>query len=159
MRRFRIHLGGLYSSIFAVPSLTRKSYYRWCQIFHPTRAHLFEWPMHLLLRFKLFPLSSPTHPHPHLIPPSLISYPSNTPLSFKLLNSSGSRNLLIDTSSASPFLLRVLSTKSLANACAVAGSRGRNLISLSRGSPGTILHLSKSRDTEAWPWVCIWISS
>src|SRR4051794_18893624 len=49
-------------------------------------------------------------------------YASKTPLSFKLLNSSGSKNLLIVTSSASPFRLLVLSTKSRASACAVAGS-------------------------------------
>lgn len=81
--------------------------------------------------------------------------PSNTPLSFKLLNSSGSRNLLMVTSSASPFLLLVLSTKSLASACAVAGSRGRSLISLSSGSPGTMDQRSKTRERETWPWVWI----
>jgi hypothetical protein len=81
--------------------------------------------------------------------------PSSTPLSFRFLNSSGSRNLLIVTSSARPFLLLVLSTKSRARACAVAGSRGRSLISLSSGSPGTIDQRSKTRERDTWP--CVWI--
>src|SRR5690242_5919216 len=86
--------------------------------------------------------------------------PSNTPLSFKLLNSSGSRNLLMVTSSAKPFLLLVFSTKSRASACAVAGSRGRSLISLSRGSPGTMDQRSKTRDRDTWPcvWICAFVS-
>ena len=83
------------------------------------------------------------------------TYPSNTPLSFKLRNSSGSRNLLMVTSSARPFLLRVLSTKSRASCCAVAGSSGRVVMSLSRGSPGTMDQRSKTRERETWP--CVWI--
>ena len=82
-------------------------------------------------------------------------YPSSTPLSFKLLNSSGSRNLLIVTSSARPFLLLVFRTKSRASAWAVAGSRGRSLISLSSGSPGTMDQRSKTSDRDTWP--CVWI--
>lgn len=82
-------------------------------------------------------------------------YPSSTPLSFKLRNSSGSRNLLIVTSSARPFLLRVLRTKSRANCWAVAGSSGRVVMSLSRGSPGTIDQRSKTRERETRP--CVWI--
>jgi hypothetical protein len=93
---------------------------------------------------------------PFLYDTSFFVYPSSTPLSFRLLNSSGSRNLLMVTSSARPFLLLVLSTKSLASACAVAGSRGRNLISLSSGSPGTMDHRSKTRERETWPWVWIY---
>ena len=92
----------------------------------------------------------------HTLETSFFIYPSSTPLSFRLLNKSGSRNFEIVTSSARPFLLLVFSTKSLASACAVAGSRGRSLISLSSGSPGTIDQRSKTRDTEAWPWVWIW---
>ena len=85
----------------------------------------------------------------------LSAYPSKIPLSFRLLNRSGSKNLLMVTSSARPFLRRVLSTKSLAVACAEAGSSGRSLISLSSGSPGTIDQRSKTRETVAWP--CVWI--
>lgn len=59
------------------------------------------------------------------------------------------------TSSARPFLLLVLSTKSRASACAVAGSRGRSVTSLSSGSPGTMDQRSKTRDKETWP--CVWI--
>lgn len=86
---------------------------------------------------------------------TILLYPSSTPLSFKFLNNSGSRNLLIVTSSARPFLLLVLSTKSRASACAVAGSRGRSLISLSSGSPGTMDQRSKTSERETWP--CVWI--
>jgi hypothetical protein len=82
-------------------------------------------------------------------------YPSSTPLSLRLLKSSGSKNLLMVTSSARPFLLRVLSTKSRASCCAVAGSSGRVVMSLSRGSPGTIDQRSKTRERETWP--CVWI--
>lgn len=81
--------------------------------------------------------------------------PSRIPLSFKLRKSSGSRNLEMVTSSDRPLRRRVLSTKSRAVACADAGSSGRSLMSLSSGSPGTMDHLSKTRETVAWPWVWI----
>ena len=83
-------------------------------------------------------------------------YPSSTPLSLRLLKSSGSKNLLMVTSSARPFLLRVLSTKSRASCCAVAGSSGRVVMSLSRGSPGTMDQRSKTRERDTWPCVWIW---
>lgn len=82
-------------------------------------------------------------------------YESKTPLSFKLFQSSGSKNLLTVTSSARPFRRLVFKTKSRAVAIAGAVSNGRSLTSRSRGSPGTTLHLSKTRLIAAWPWVWI----
>ena len=105
---------------------------------------------HGYVDFSLDKPQAQTAPHARLS-----TYPSRIPLSFRLLNRSGSKNLLMVTSSARPFLRRVLSTKSLAVACAEAGSSGRSLISLSSGSPGTIDQRSKTRETVAWP--CVWI--
>lgn len=82
-------------------------------------------------------------------------HPSNKPLSFRLENNSGSKNLATLTSSLKPFLLLVLSTKSRAVAWAFACSSGLRMTSLSNGSPGTILHLSNTKLTVAWP--CVWI--
>ena len=86
-----------------------------------------------------------------------VIHPSKIPLSLKLLNSSGSKNLLIVTSSARPLRRRVLRTKSRAVARAEAGSRGRSLTSRSSGSPGTMDQRSKTRETVDWPWVWIYI--
>ena len=90
----------------------------------------------------------------------IIAHTGTRPTSFKFLNNSGSRNLLTETSSARPFLLLVLSTKSRASDCAVAGSRGRSVTSLSSGSPGTMDQRSKTRDKETWPcvWICVIVS-
>ena len=78
----------------------------------------------------------------------ITAHTGRRPTSFKPWNSSGSRNLLMETSSARPFLLLVLSTKSRASACALEGSRGRRVTSLSSGSPGTMDQRSKTRDKE-----------
>src|SRR5271170_6558519 len=78
---------------------------------------------------------------------------SSTPLSLRPFHSSGSKNLLTVTSSARPFLLLVLRTKSLAAACGLAISSGRSFTSRSSGSPGTTSHLSKTKLTVACPCV------
>src|ERR1700712_1053248 len=74
------------------------------------------------------PVSSSNHLKVYHGPTQLRSrlHPSKIPLSFKLLNKSGSKNLLIVTSSARPFLLLVFKTKSRAVAWADAGSSGRS---------------------------------
>lgn len=77
--------------------------------------------------------------------------PSNMPVSLNCFMISGSTYLLTVTSSARPFLLLVLRTKSLAVACAEAGSRGRSLMLLSSGSPGTMLHRSNTSERVAAP--------
>ena len=82
-------------------------------------------------------------------------HPPSTPDVERLFHSSGSRNLPTLTSSLKPFLLLVLRTKSRAVCCALAISSGRTLTVLSRGSPGTTSHLSKTSDNIACP--CVWI--
>lgn len=83
------------------------------------------------------------------------TYPSNTPPSFNPFHNSGSKNFPTLTSPLNPFRRRVLTTKSLAVAPTPAISSGRSLISRSSGSPGTTLHLSKTKATLACP--CVWI--
>lgn len=92
---------------------------------------------------------------PFQSPPLSSIHPSNTPPSFNPFHNSGSKNFPTLTSPLNPFRLRVLTTKSLAVACTDAISSGRSLISRSSGSPGTTLHLSKTKATLAWPWVWI----
>ncbi len=82
-------------------------------------------------------------------------YPSRTPPSLRLFHRSASRYLPTLTSSLNPFRRLVFSTKSRAVAMALAISSGLVFTSLSRGSPGTTLHRSKTRLTIAWP--CVWI--
>lgn len=65
-----------------------------------------------------------------------------------------SKYLLIDTSSLIPFLLRVLTINSLASAFVGAGSKGRRMMDLSRGSPGTMFHVSNVPQQNACP--CVW---
>ncbi|KAI7360256.1 1 U5 small nuclear ribonucleoprotein component [Hortaea werneckii] len=83
------------------------------------------------------------------------SHASSTPLSLNCRTSSGSKYLVTFRSSLRPFLLLVLRTKSLAVACALAGSNGRNLIDLSSGSPGTVLQRSNTSESVACP--CVWM--
>lgn len=64
-----------------------------------------------------------------------------------------SKYLLIDTSSLMPFLLRVLTINSLARAFVGAGSKGRKMMDLSRGSPGTMFHESNVPQQNACPCV------
>ena len=66
---------------------------------------------------------------------------------------SSSKNFVTVTSSLNPFRLLVLIIKSRAKCGAGLGSNNLRVISLSRGSPGTICQWSKVCWQNAWPWV------
>ena len=59
-----------------------------------------------------------------------------------------SKNLEIDTSSLRPFLLRVFTINSRARWGGGDGSNGRNTMSLSSGSPGTMFQWSNTYTAE-----------